>query len=59
MKATCDFINENTLCLNWHNSLLVQTFRKTEDGKIILQMKNPSIKNGYELILKVIFTKIK
>lgn len=59
MKATCDFVNENTLCLNWHNSLLVQTFRKIEDGKIILQMKNPSIEDDYELLLEVIFTKIK
>ena len=27
-EATCDFIDQNTLCLNWQNSLLVQTFSK-------------------------------
>jgi len=59
MKATCNFINENTLCLNWHNSLLVQTFHRAENGKIILQMKNPSNKNDYDIILEVVFTKKK
>ena len=58
-KATCNFVNENTLCLNWHNSLLVQTFSQMEDGKILLEMKQPLNKNEYELILEVLFTKIK
>lgn len=58
MKATCDFIDENTLCLNWHNSILVQTFQKIENGKkIILQMKYPINKNEYGIILEVLFTK--
>ena len=59
MQATCNFINEHTLYLNWHNSLLVQTFQQIEDGKIILQMKNPINKNDYEIILEVVFTKKK
>ncbi len=59
MQATCNFINEQTLYLNWHNSLLVQTFQQIEDGKIILQMKNPINKNDYEIILEVVFTKKK
>ena len=57
MKATCNFIDENILCLNWHNSLLVQTFHKMENDKILLHMKNPSLRDEYELILEVIFTK--
>ena len=28
LAASCNFIDENTLCLNWHDSLLVQTFKK-------------------------------
>ena len=56
-EATCNFINENTLCLNWHNSILVQTFKKMEDGKVVLQMSYPSDKNGYEMVLEVIFSK--
>ena len=59
MKATCNFINENTLCLNWHNSLLVQTFKQTENGKILLQMRYPSNKKDYATILEVVFTKKK
>ncbi|MBU1680863.1 MAG: hypothetical protein KJ799_09355 [Bacteroidetes bacterium] len=59
MKATCNFINENTLCFNWHNSLLVQTFQPIENGKIVLQMRYPSNKNDYEVILEVVFTKMK
>ncbi|MCJ7552266.1 MAG: hypothetical protein MUO34_00150 [Ignavibacteriaceae bacterium] len=57
MKATCNFINENTLCLNWHNSLLVQTFSRIENGNILLEMRYPSNKNDYEIILEVVFTK--
>ncbi len=58
MKATCNFLDENTLCLNWHSSLLVQTFQRIEDGnKIILHMKYPLNKNDYEIILEVLFTK--
>lgn len=58
LEATCNFIDENTLCLNWHNSLLIQTFQKKEDGKVILQMKYPLNEKEYELILKVVFTRI-
>jgi len=59
MEATCNFLNENTLCLNWHNSLLVQTFSLIENGKIILQMRYPANKNDYEIVLEVVFTKKK
>ena len=57
MEATCNFINENTLCLNWHNSLLVQTFQKLEADKIVLHMKHPTSANKFEIILEVILTK--
>lgn len=57
MTATCNFVDENTLCLNWHNSLLVQSFNITENGKVILRMKYPLNTNDYDLILEVVFTK--
>jgi hypothetical protein len=57
MQATCDFIDDNTLCLNWHNSILVQTFSKTEDGKLILEMRYPSNKTDFEIVLEVVFSK--
>lgn len=56
-QATCDFIDENTLCLNWHNSILVQTFRKTEDDKIILEMRYPINNTDYKVVLEVVFSK--
>ncbi|HVO73603.1 MAG TPA: hypothetical protein VMT35_06245 [Ignavibacteriaceae bacterium] len=57
MSASCNFINENTLCLNWHDSLLVQTFKKINENKLILQMKSPKNENEYELILEVVLQK--
>lgn len=59
MQATCNFIDEKTLCLNWHNSLLVQTFSLVENDKIILEMRHPSTKTDYEIILEVTFSKKK
>jgi len=60
MKADCYFTDDNTILLNWHNSLLIQTFKRIEDGKKIeLQMKYPINKNDYEIVLEVLFTKKK
>ena len=58
MQATCNFIDEDTLALNWHNSLLIQTFNKVNDKKIILKMKYPLNKDEYKLVLEVLFTNI-
>jgi hypothetical protein len=58
MTASCNFINEDTLSLNWHNSLLIQTFKKETENRIILKMKYPSIENSYDLVLEVTFIKI-
>ena len=57
-QATCDFIDEKTLCLNWHNSLFVQTFQLKENGNIELEMRYPKNKDEYEVVLKVLFTKV-
>jgi len=58
MEASCNFIDDNTLCLNWHDSLLVQTFQLKGDGKLILQMRYPLNANDYEVILEVSNTKV-
>lgn len=55
--ATCNFVNDETLFLNWHDSLLIQTFRKIDPNKVILRMENPNSEVKYELILEVIFTR--
>ena len=57
MEATCNFLDENTLCLNWHDSILVQTFSRAENGKVVLEMRYPQNKTDYEVVLEVIFTK--
>jgi hypothetical protein len=57
-QAACDFIDENTLCLNWYNSLLVQTFQKDKNGNVTLEMRYPKDKDDYKVVLKVLFVKI-
>jgi len=59
MEAACDFLDENMLCLNWHNSLLIQTFQLIGPGQVILQMRYPLNKNDYEIVLEVLFKKKK
>ena len=56
-SATCNFVNEVTLAMNWHDTLLVQTFAKETCDRVVLKMQHPSDKGGYELILEVIFIK--
>lgn len=55
--ATCNFINENTLFMNWHDTLLIQTFKKISPDKVELRMENPDSKGNFELVLEVIFTR--
>ncbi len=57
LSATCNFINDDTLAMNWHDSLLVQTFVREAPDRIVLKMQHPAAHGGYELILEVIFTK--
>jgi hypothetical protein len=55
--ATCNFINDETLAMNWHDTLLVQTFVKESPDRIVLKMQYPSIQGEYDLIMKVILTR--
>ena len=57
LTATCNFIDDETLAMNWHDTLLVQTFVKDGPDTITLEMKYPAVHGGYELILKVLFTR--
>lgn len=57
MTATCSFIDNDTLFLNWHNSVLKQTFKKVGPDKIILRMEHPVSEDKYELVLEVTFTR--
>ena len=57
MTATCNFVNNETLHLNWHNSLLIQTFRKIGSNRVILKMEEPNSEGKYMPILEVIFSR--
>ena len=56
-KATCNFINAETLFINWHDSLLIQIFKKINSNKVVLRMESPNSNGNYELILEVTFTR--
>ena len=56
--ATCNFIGDDTLYMNWNDTLLVQSFKKESSEKVILEMRYPSSKSGYNVILKVEMTKL-
>jgi hypothetical protein len=58
LTATGNFINDKTLAMNWHDTLLVQTFQMEEPDKVVLKMQYPSAENKYELVLEVIFTRM-
>jgi hypothetical protein len=57
LTATCNFINDDTLAMNWHDTLLVQTFTRDSKNKVILRMQSPDAQGGYEVVLEVIFTR--
>jgi hypothetical protein len=56
-SATCNFINDETLCLNWHDGLMVQSFKKESENEVILRMMYPSDGIQYNLVLKVTLIK--
>ena len=55
--ATCKFVNDKTLFMNWHNTLLIQTFQMIDSNKVVLKMENPDSKGKFKLVLEVIFTR--
>ena len=55
--ATCNFINDEVIAMNWHDSILVQTFVKDGPDKVILKMEYPSKKGGHDIVLEVLFTR--
>lgn len=57
LEATCNFINDETLFFNWHDTLLSQTFKKSSPNKVVLKMEHPNSEGKYEPILEVILTK--
>ena len=56
-EAAGDFINDETLFLKWHDTSLIQTFKKIDSDKLILKMDHKPTKGKYESILEVVFTR--
>jgi len=57
LTATCGFVRDGVLFLNWHDSLLKQTFKKISQNQMVLRMEHPNSEREYELIVEVIFTR--
>lgn len=57
LAATCNFVDDEILAMNWHDSLLVQTFAKDGSDRVILRMQHPVTQGRYELVLEVIFVR--
>ncbi len=55
--ATCHFIGDGILAMNWHDGVLVQTFTKKSSDKVVLRMEHPAAQGKYELVLEVILTR--
>src|SRR4030042_2753602 len=53
-QAVCNFIDNNTLFMNWQDTLLTQTFTKASPNKVILRMNQSLGENKSELVLEVI-----
>jgi len=51
--ATCNFINERVLYMQWHDALFVQTFSKIDERTVRLRMELPETAGKYELIMEV------
>jgi len=59
MEATCSIISDGVLAMNWHDSVLVQTFVKEGPDKVILNMQHPAVNGGHESVMEVVFTRKK
>ena len=57
VAADCQFLSDDVLAMNWHDTVLVQTFTKAGPDIVVLKMRNPTSQGTYELVLEVVLTK--
>ena len=55
--ATCRFLDDGLLFMQWHGSLMSQTFRKTGRGGVVLKMAHPDSEGTPKTVMEVVFTK--
>lgn len=56
-EAAGGFIDDETLFIKWHDTSLIQTFKRVDGDRIFLKMKDKATRGAYELILEVVFTR--
>lgn len=57
-EASCQFIDDSALNMNWYDGVLVQSFIKKEKNTIELNMEHPKSGGGYESVLRVVMTRV-
>jgi hypothetical protein len=55
--AICNFVDDDTLFMDWQNEPMTQTFTKVGPDKVILRMKQSLGEDKSELVLEVILTR--
>ena len=56
-QANCNFLDDMSLRMNWHDSLFVQSFRAVDPNQVVLRMEHPTPEGEYELVMEVVFTR--
>ena len=56
-EAAGDFVDNETLFLKWHDTSLIQTFKRVDGDRIILKMEDKVPGGRYGLVLEVVFTR--
>ena len=44
LTATCNFVDDETLAMNWHDTMLIQTFVKESPDRVVFKMQNTALK---------------
>jgi hypothetical protein len=57
MTASCNFVSDKILFMQWHHSLLMQTFTQVEKDQVVLRMEHPNSDGRYDLVLQVTLNK--
>ena len=56
-EASGDFVDNDTLFLKWHDTPLIQTFKRVDGNRIVLKMEDKAASGKYGLVLEVVFTR--
>ena len=54
-EATCRFLDNGLLFMNWRGSLMSQTFTKTGPDSLVLRMYQPDSKGEQKTVMEVAF----